>query len=185
MAIVSLSGQYAGRNPALQHTAGQTGEVGQKASLDAAKVQAVTDMVNRDYHAGKFDLFDPSICLNYDSADDTVSDSSLTGKTVVQNKPTGWIITTIDPNMTTADDARKSAKAGGATHAFLYQSFDFLTDAAKEYATLGDNEVFQHRNINDLSFVRDTLSFFTGEDYYKTGYIDETQRCSKSRVRYC
>lgn len=182
MAIVSLSGQYAGRNPMVQHTAGQTGEVGQKASLDAAKVQAVTDMVNRDYHAGKFDLFDPSICLNYDGADDAVSDSSLTGKTVVQNKPTGWIITTIDPNMTTADDARKSAKAGGATHAFLYQSFDFLTDAAKEYATLGDNEVFQHRNINDLSFVRDTLSFFTGEDYYKTGYIDETQSALMDQI---
>ena len=182
MAIVSLSGQYAGRSPAVQHTAGQTGEMGHKASLDTAKVQAVTDMVNRDYHAGKFDLFDASICLNYNNADDTVSDSSLTGKTVVQNKPTGWIITTIDPNTTTADDARKSAKAGGATHAFLYQSFDFLTDAAKEYATLGDNEVFQHRNINDLSFVRDTLSFFTGEDYYKTGYIDETQSALMDQI---
>lgn len=182
MAIVSLSGQYAGRTPTVQYTTGQTGEVGHKASLDAAKVQAVTDMVNRDYHAGKFDLFDPSICLNHDSADDAVCDPSLTCKTVVQNNPTGWIVTTINPNITTADDARKSAKAGGATHAFLYQSFDFLTDAAKEYATLGDNEVFQHRNINDLSFVRDTLSFFTGEDYYKTGYIDETQSALMDQI---
>ncbi len=175
MAIVSLSGQYAGGSYAAQSAAGQTGEVGQKAQLNAAQVQSVTEMVNRDYHAGKFDLFDPSTCLNYDDADAATSDSSPEGKTVVQNQPTGWIITTIDPNVTTADDARKSAKAGGATHAFLYQNFDFLTDAAKEYATLGENEVFQHRNINDLSFVRDTLSFFTGEDYYKSGYIDETQ----------
>lgn len=174
MAIVSLSGQYAD-GYAAQSAAGQTGEVGQKARLNAAQVQSVTEMVNRDYHAGKFDLFDPSICLNYDDADAAAGDSSPEGKTVVQNQPTGWIVTTIDPNATTADDARKSAKAGGATHAFLYQSFDFLTDAAKEYAILGENEVFQHRNINDLSFVRDTLSFFTGEDYYKSGYIDETQ----------
>lgn len=182
MAIVSLSGQYSGANPAVQRTAGRTGEVGQKAQLNTAQVQAVTDMVNRDYHSGKFDLFDPSICLNYDSADAEVSDPSLEGKTVVQNQPTGWIITTIDPNVTTADDARKSAKAGGATHAFLYQSFDFLTDAAKEYATLGENEVFQYRNINDLSFVRDTLSFFTGEDYYKSGYIDETQSALMDQI---
>ena len=140
MAIVSLSGQYAGGYTA-QSTAGQTGEVGQKARLNAAQVQSVTEMVNRDYHAGKFDLFDPGICLNYDDADAAEVDSSLEGKTVVQNQPTGWIITTIDPNVTTADDARKSAKAGGATHAFLYQSFDFLTDAAKEYATLGDHDI--------------------------------------------
>lgn len=175
MAIVSLSGQYASGGYAAQSAAGQTGEVGQKAQLNAAQVQSVTEMVNRDYHAGKFDLFDPSICLNYDDADVAAGDMSPEGKTVVQNQPTGWIITTIDPNVTTADDARKSAKAGGATHAFLYQTFDFLTDAAKEYTTLGEDEVFQHRNINDLSFVRDTLSFFTDEDYYKSGYIDETQ----------
>lgn len=68
MAIVSLSGQYAG-GYAAQSAAGQTGEVGQKAKLNAAQVQSVTEMVNRDYHAGKFDLFDPSICLNYDDAD--------------------------------------------------------------------------------------------------------------------
>lgn len=175
MAIVSLSGQYVGGSYVARSAAGQTGEVGQKAQLNAAQVQSVTEMVNRDYHGGKFDLFDPSICLNYDDANAAAGDMSPEGKTVVQNQPTGWIITTIDPNVTTADDARKSAKAGGATHAFLYQNFDFLTDAAKEYATLGENEVFQHRNINDLSFVRDTLSFFTGEDYYKSGYIDETQ----------
>jgi len=182
MAIVSLSGQYAGSNNAFQSTAGRTGEVGQKAQLNAAQAQAVTDKVNRDYHAGKFDLFDPSICLNYDSAGVEAADSTPEGKTVVKNRPTGWIITTIDPNVTTADDARKSAKAGGATHAFLYQSFDFLTDAAKEYAALGENEVFQHRNINDLSFVRDTLSFFTGEDYYKSGYIDETQSALMDQI---
>lgn len=171
MPIISLSGH----SSLMQSSTAHSDEVGQKARLDAAQVQAVTEMVNRDYHTGKFDLFDPSICLNYDSADAETSDLSQTDKTVIQNRPTGWIITTIDPYTTTADDARKSEKAGGATHAFLYQSFDFLTDAAQEYATLGENEVFQHRNINDLSFIRDTLSFFTGEDYYKSGYIDEAQ----------
>lgn len=171
MSIISLSGQF----PFMQSGVTHSGEAGQKATLSQEKVRTVTEMVNRDYHTGKFDLFDPSICLNYDSTDVEAAGPALEGKTVIKNQPTGWIITTIDPNVTTADDARKSAKAGGATHAFLYQSFDFLTDAAKEYATLGENEVFEHRNINDLSFVRDTLSFFTGEDYYKTGYIDETQ----------
>lgn len=182
MPIVPLSGQYAGSGFTSQSAAGQSGEVGRKAQLSSAQVQAVTDMVNRDYHAGKFDLFDPSICLNHDSTETETSDISPEGKTIVQNQPTGWIITTIDPNVTTADDARKSAKAGGATHAFLYQGFDFLTDAAKEYAALEENEVFQHRNINDLSFVRDTLSFFTGEDYYKTGHIDETQSALMDQI---
>lgn len=171
MPIISLSGQ----SSLIQSSIAHSGEIGQKAQLNAAQVQAVTEMVNRDYHAGKFDLFDPSICLNYDSTDAETSDFVQTDKTVIQNQPTGWIITTIDPHTTTADDARKSEKAGGATHAFLYQSFDFLTDAAQEYATLGENEVFQHRNINDISFIRDTLSFFTGEDYHKSGYIDEAQ----------
>ena len=178
MPIISLSGH----SSLMQSSIAHSGEVGQKARLDAAQVQAVTEMVNRDYHAGKFDLFDPSICLNYDSTNTETSDLSKTDKTVIQNRPTGWIITSIDPYATTADDARKSEKAGGATHAFLYQSFDFLTDAAQEYATLGENEVFQHRNINDLSFIRDTLSFFTGEDYYKSGYIDEAQSTLMSQI---
>lgn len=39
MAIVSLSGQYAGRNPALQHTAGQTGE------LDRTAVVSMIDRI--------------------------------------------------------------------------------------------------------------------------------------------
>ena len=170
MPIISLSEQSSVK----QSGAAYSTVVGKKAQLGADQVQAVTELVNRDYRAGKFDLFDPSICLNHDSTDPEIGEPPQ-DKAVIQNQPIGWIITTIDPNVTTADDARKSARAGGATHAFLYQSFDFLTDAAQEYATLGENEVFQHRNINDMSFIRDTLSFFTGEDYYQSGYIDETQ----------
>lgn len=133
MSIISLSGQ----SSFMQSGATRSGEAGQKATLSQDKVRAVTEMVNRDYHTGKFDLFDPSICLNYDSADVEEADPALEGKAVIQNKPTGWIITTIDPNVTTADDARKSAKAGGATHAFLYQSFDFLDGCSKGIRHLG------------------------------------------------
>ena len=51
MPIISLSGH----SSLMQSSIAHSGEVGQKARLDAAQVQAVTEMVNRDYHAGKFD----------------------------------------------------------------------------------------------------------------------------------
>ena len=87
-------------------------------------------------------------------------------KAVVQNRPRGGLIVeTINPNVTTAEDANKSAAAGGATHGFFYRGTDFLLDAAKEYATLGENEEFQYRNIADVNFVRDALDFFTDGNY--------------------
>lgn len=88
------------------------------------------------------------------------------GKTVIDNRAScGLIIETIDPTVITADDANKSAAAGGATHGFFYHKTDFLFDAATEYAKLGENEVYRYRNINDVNFVRDTLDFFTNGDY--------------------
>ena len=88
------------------------------------------------------------------------------GKTVIDNRAScGLIIETIDPTVVTADDANKSAAVGGATHGFFYHKTDFLFDAAKEYAKLGENEVYRYRNINDVNFVRDTLDFFTGGNY--------------------
>lgn len=83
------------------------------------------------------------------------------GKTVVENKGMGIIVETIRPGVFTAEDANKAAASGGATHGFFYRDTDFLLSAAKEYTALGENEVFRHRNINDVNFVRDTLDFFT------------------------
>ena len=77
----------------------------------------------------------------------------------------GFIIETIQPGVFTAEDANKSAASGGATHGFFYRETDFLFSAAQEYTALGENEVFRHRNINDVNFVRDTLDFFTDGDY--------------------
>lgn len=90
---------------------------------------------------------------------------SYDGKTVVENKGMGFIIETIQPGVFTAEDANKSAASGGATHGFFYRDTNFLFSAAKEYAALGENEVFRYRNINDVNFVRDTLDFFTNGNY--------------------
>lgn len=87
------------------------------------------------------------------------------GKTIVENKGMGLIVETIDPTVYTAEDANKAAASGGATHGFFYRKTDFLFSAAQEYTALGENEVFRHRNINDVNFVRDTLDFFTNGDY--------------------
>lgn len=90
---------------------------------------------------------------------------SYDGKTIVENKGMGFIIETIQPGVFTAEDANKSAASGGATHGFFYRETDFLFSTAQEYTALGENEVFRHRNINDVNFVRDTLDFFTDGNY--------------------
>lgn len=98
----------------------------------------------------------------------TPSTDYYSGKTVVENKGMGFIIETIDPTVYTAEDANKAAASGGATHGFFYRKTDFLFSAAQEYTALGENEVFRHRNINDVNFVRDTLDFFTNGNYSQT-----------------
>lgn len=90
---------------------------------------------------------------------------SYDGKTVVENKGMGLIVETIQPGVFTAEDANKSAASGGATHGFFYRKTDFLFSAAQEYTALGENEMFRHRNIDDVNFVRDTLDFFTDGNY--------------------
>lgn len=77
----------------------------------------------------------------------------------------GLIVETLDPTAFTAEDANKAAASGEATHGFFYRRSDFLLRAAKEYTALGENEVFRHRNIDDVNFVRDTLDFFTNGSY--------------------
>ena len=98
----------------------------------------------------------------------TPSTDYYSGKTVVENKGMGFIIETIDPTVYTAEDANKAAASGGATHGFFYRKTDFLFGAAQEYTALGENEIFRHRNINDVNFVRDTLDFFTNGNYSQT-----------------
>lgn len=115
--------------------------------------------LTHDFQAGKM------TAVNFDTFF-TQSSAASDGKTIVRNRPSGGLIVeTINPNVITAEDANKSAAAGGATHGFFYRSTDFLLDAAKEYATLSENEVFQYRNIADVNFVRDALDFFTDGNY--------------------
>lgn len=136
-------------------------EAGVKVSGDALaeRWRKAEEEINRYWH-GKLDsaidltpLFSGRVSDSYD------------GKTVVENKGLGLIVETIDPTVYTAEDANKAAASGGATHGFFYRKTDFLFSAAREYTALGENEVFRHRNINDVNFVRDTLDFFTGGNY--------------------
>ena len=139
----------------------QGGQAGQKIHQPGSDaLKADSERLSEDFRAGRMDIVDLTSC--FAQSNGTVAD----GKTVIQNRPSGGLIVeTIDPNVITAEDANKSAAAGGATHGFFYRSTDFLLDAAKEYATLGENEVFQYRNIADVNFVRDALDFFTDGNY--------------------
>ena len=143
-------------------TTAQSGQVGQKVHQVGADtlMKKDSERLSRDFREGRMDVVDLTSCFAQSSS------AASDGKTVIQNRPSGgFIVETIDPNVITAEDANKSAAAGGATHGFFYRSTDFLLDAAKEYATLGDNEVFQYRNIADVNFVRDALDFFTSGNY--------------------
>ena len=138
-----------------------TGEVGVKVSGDAMsgrwkKEEKEANQIWRENLGSAIDLTPHFTRKTTDSYD---------GKTVVENKGMGFIVETIDPSVYTAEDANKAAASGGATHGFFYCKTDFLFSAAQEYTALEENEVFRHRNINDVNFVRDTLDFFTGGNY--------------------
>ena len=101
------------------------------------------------------------------------------GKTIVKNKGQGLIIGstfTDDGQMVyTSFEANRDAEKGAPTHGFFYHDFDFLSKAAEEYATLGENEEFLYRNINDVNLVRDTLDFFKNGNY-STEEVNQLQQ---------
>ena len=142
-------------------TTASSGQAGQKVHLPGADaLKKDSERLGRDLREGRMDVVD--LTSYFAQSSGTAAD----GKTVIQNRPSGGLIVeTIDPNVITAEDANKSAAAGGATHGFFYRGTDFLLDAAEEYAALGENEVFQYRNIADVNFVRDALDFFTDGNY--------------------
>ena len=67
--------------------------------------------------------------------------------------------------ITFPDEANRSAAEGAATHGFFYHTTDFLKEAAQKYSTLGENETFRFRDIQDEGFIRDTLDFLTNGSY--------------------
>lgn len=142
-------------------TPAATGEPGVKVSGDAMaeRWKAEEKRVNEYWQEHRDEAIDLSGHFSSKRVD------SYDGKKVVENKGMGLIIETIQPGVFTAEDANKAAASGGATHGFFYRKTDFLFSAAQEYTALNDNEVFRHRNINDVNFVRDTLDFFTDGNY--------------------
>lgn len=142
-------------------TPATTGEPGVKVSGDAMaeRWKAEEKRVNEYWREHRDEAIDLSGHFSSKRVD------SYDGKKVVENKGMGLIIETIQPGVFTAEDANKAAASGGATHGFFYRKTDFLFSAAQEYTALNDNEVFRHRNINDVNFVRDTLDFFTDGNY--------------------
>ncbi len=91
------------------------------------------------------------------------------GRTFVENEDmnSGILLEYVDPSVFEGSSlwASKAANRGAALHTFFYQETNFLEDAAKEYAVLGDNEMFRYRNIDDGDFIQQTLDFFTGGKY--------------------
>lgn len=151
----------------ISSTPAAAGEPGVKVTGDAMaeRWKAEEKRVNEYWREHRDEAIDLTPQLQ---GKETPSTDYYNGKTVVENKGMGFIIETIDPTVYTAEDANKAAASGGATHGFFYRKTDFLFSAAQEYTALGENEVFRHRNINDVNFVRDTLDFFTNGNYSQT-----------------
>ncbi len=91
------------------------------------------------------------------------------GKTFVNNR---WDKIKVESRIgadgqfiTFPDEANRSAANGAATHGFFYHTTDFLKEAAQKYSTLGENETFYFRDIQDGGFIRDTLDFLTNGNY--------------------
>lgn len=98
------------------------------------------------------------------------------GRTFVENENThtGILLEYVDPSAFEGSSlwASKAVNRGAAIHSFFYQETNFLEDAAKDYAVLEDNEVFRYRDIDDGSFIRNALDFFTDGHYT---YKDEKE----------
>ena len=148
----------------ISSTPAAAGEPGAKVhgGAIAERRTQMEERVNKAWRENRDNVIDLSGHFNYQTKD------IYDGKTVVENKGMGLIVETIQPGVFTAEDANKAAASGGATHGFFYRNTDFLFSAAQEYTALGENEVFRHRNINDVNFVRDTLDFFTNGNYSQT-----------------
>ena len=156
---------------------GDAAERSAATGAQGVKVHGMDDSSQRIIPKGRTDVVDLSDRFNLHRS--TESD----GKKIIYNRPSGGLIVeTINPAVTTAEDANRSAAAGGPTHGFFYRSTDFLLDAAKEYATLGEDEVFYHRNIADVNFVRDALDFFT-DGNYSQGDVNAVQEQITGVVR--
>lgn len=130
----------------ISSTPAAAGEPGAKVHGDAVAERRtqMEERVNKAWRENRDNVIDLSGHFNYQTKD------IYDGKTVVENKGMGLIVETIQPGIFTAEDANKAAASGGATHGFFYRNTDFLFSAAQEYTALGENEVFRHRNINDV-----------------------------------
>ncbi len=99
---------------------------------------------------------------NYKAGDTNVVDNTAYAQEFGFRKTTLWDENgKLIPNAVTAADGYSK---GFGTHAFLYISTDFLTEAAQQYAKLDDGEAYKWRAIFDDTFIKDAVSFFTGRD---------------------
>lgn len=144
-----------------------TNTVGLRVQMDTKKIKSLEATAAQLYRDGNYTQ------ITTEHLQPTVPSpvpDRYEGKTIVENKPFGGItISSIYGEdgrfITTPDIANKRAKQGAPTHGFFYHDTDFLFRAAKEYSVLEENEVFRHRSINDINFVRDTLDFFTNGSF--------------------
>lgn len=140
--------------------------VGIRAQMNTTKTKELEATAARLYHEGKYT---PMTSEHLQPMESWPVPDRFEGKTIIENKGIGIIIEstlTADgwPKIT-SDIANNSAKLGAPTHGFFYHDTNFLLSAAREYSNLEENEVFRHRNILDVNFVRDTLDFFTNGNF--------------------
>lgn len=168
-----------------EETGGDTSKIWGAAKLNVDKTQQLEKEATAAYREGRTqDL----VALSKEQGGYISSGTSQTdGKTIVQNKGQGGITLSsiFDKDgqlIYTAGDAEKAEKQGVPTHRFFYEDSDFLSKAAEEYTQLGENEVFAHRNIDDVNFVRGALDFFTNGNY-TAGDVNQVQEQMTNVVR--
>ncbi|MBO4915116.1 MAG: hypothetical protein J5449_07910 [Oscillospiraceae bacterium] len=140
--------------------------IGQTMAIGSEKIKQIEKSLNEKLRDGSLlknavDLTDRFEPVSRPPLETTADD----GKRIVENKSQLFFIEHNQPWATTSGMASNAAKSGWPTHGFLYEGTEFLTEAAKEYGTLGDDEVFRHRNIWDGNFVNSSLDFFTNGNY--------------------
>lgn len=139
--------------------------------LSDKKAEAAKTAAEKCIAEGRVTDLNPLFSQQEDAAVTDRYEDRYEGKTVIDNAggPVGFIVgSTLTPEgeiILGPGYGAARAAAGAPDHAFFYHDTDFLTDAAQKYATLGENEVFRYRDIQDQIFVQDTLDFFTNGNY--------------------
>lgn len=137
------------------------------ASIDQNKTTAQTQNINL-YSTGVDGLRAPAAM----SLSQTKETEFRNGKEVINNTPYTAIVAydLYDKDGNIIERAGMIENQSYGYHGFMVAETDFLYEATSLYATLGENQVFRNRAINDNEFITNTLQFFKNESFSQEDY---------------